>query len=86
MAPLTLGIWGARARRTSRRTGREAGSETEGEVRGASRMCCHTGRCCWVAGSVLVEELLLFSVSLVSMTTLTRKLLTAEVAASAVGG
>lgn len=57
-------------------------------VRGALKLYCHTGLCCWSAGSVLEEEgLPPFSASFVSMTMTTRKRsLAVEVAASEAGG
>lgn len=54
--------------RRSKRTGREVGSETAEVARGALKLYCHTGLCCWAAGSVLEEGPPPFSLSLVSMT------------------
>lgn len=74
-------------KRKNKRTGREVGSETGEAVRGALKMCCHTGWYCWSAGSVLEAGLPPFSVSLVSMMTMTRRMLpTVEVAASEAAG
>lgn len=82
-----LGMWEGWERRRSRRTGREVGSETWEVARGALKLYCHTGSCCWSAGSVLEEGLPPSSVSLVSMTMMTRKRsLTVEVDASEAGG
>lgn len=81
------GRWGGQERRKkNKRTGREVGSETEEVAKGALKLYCHTGSCCWIAGSVLEEGLPPFSVNLVSMTTMTRRrLLTVETASEAGG-
>lgn len=76
-ALLISGMWGGQERRRkSRRTGREVGSEIEEVETGALKLYCHTGLWYWSADLVLEGGLLPpFSVSLVSMTTTTRKML-----------
>lgn len=87
MAQLISGKWEVQEkRRKNKRTGKEVGSETEEVVKGVLKMYCHIGLRCWSAGLVLEEGLPPFSVSLVSMTMMTKRWSTVEVAAFEAGG
>lgn len=87
LVPLTLGRWGEQGRRRKRkRTGMQVVSVTKEAVRWALLWYCHTGSCCWSANSVLEEGPPPFSLSLVSMTLIRRRLPTVDVAASEAGG